>query len=110
MISNLFVPVMAPIGLGDWRICTALFSGFIAKESVVSTMEILFSQSVENTITAAAAASILVFSLLYTPCIAAISSIKREMGMKWAAAVMIWQCAVAWLAAFMVYSCFGFFS
>lgn len=109
MISNLFVPIMTPIGLGDWRICTSLLSGFIAKESVVSTMEILFGQSVSTAISAGTAASILVFSLLYTPCVAAISSIKREMGRKWAIAVVIWQCTLAWIVAFMVYSCFSLF-
>ena len=103
MISSLIVPIMKPIGLGDWRICTSLFSGFIAKESVVSTMEILFSEGIETAISQATAASLLVFSLLYTPCVAAISSIRRELGKKWAASVVLWQCFVAWIAAFVVY-------
>ncbi|MBR0366545.1 MAG: ferrous iron transport protein B [Clostridia bacterium] len=98
-----FAPIMKPLGLGDWRICTSLISGFMAKESVVSTLEILFGQDVASVMTTAAAASLLVFSLLYTPCVAAIASIKRELGAKWAAGVVIWQCAVAWGAAAIIY-------
>ena len=103
-IADVFVPVFAPLGMGDWRICTSLFSGFIAKESVVSTMEILFSGGVASAISKATAASILIFSLLYTPCVAAVSSIKRELGGKWAFAVVVWQCIVAWIVAFVVHS------
>lgn len=103
MISSLFVPVLKPIGMGDWRICTSLFSGFIAKESVVSTMEILFDGDITMAISNLTAASILVFSLLYTPCVAAISSIKRELGVKWAVGVVVWQCMVAWIVAFVVH-------
>ena len=102
-IAGLLVPIFKPLGLGDWRICTSLISGIMAKESVVSTLEILFNGSVTAAITTRAAASLLVFSLLYSPCIAAIASIKREMGHRWAIAVVIWQCVVAWLAAFVVY-------
>ncbi len=102
IISGALVPLMKPIGLGDWRICTSLISGFMAKESVVSTMEILFDNNVAGLLTPLAAASLLVFSLLYTPCVAAIAAIKRELGSKWAVCVVIWQCAVAWLAAFVV--------
>ena len=102
-IAGLFVPIFKPLGLGDWRICTSLISGIMAKESVVSTLEILFNGSVTAAITTRAAASLLVFSLLYSPCIAAIASIKREMGHRWAVMVVIWQCVVAWLAAFVVY-------
>lgn len=102
MISGLLVPVLKPVGLGDWRICTALISGFMAKESVVSTLEILFGTNVETAISTMSAASLLVFSLLYTPCVAAVASIKRELGAKWAVAVVLWQCAVAWLAALIV--------
>ena len=94
---------MRPIGLGDWRICTSLISGVMAKESVVSTMEILFEGSAASALTTRAAASMLVFSLLYSPCVAAIASVKRELGKKWAAALVLWQCAVAWLCAFVVY-------
>ena len=100
-IAGLLVPVFKPAGLGDWRIVTSLISGFIAKESVVSTMEILFG-NVNAAISTLTAASLLVFSLLYTPCVAAISSIKRELGTKWAVGVVFWQCALAWLAAFIV--------
>ncbi|MCR5211702.1 MAG: ferrous iron transport protein B [Lachnospiraceae bacterium] len=96
-IANLFVPIMAPLGLGDWRICTSLISGFMAKESVVSVMGVLYTGAgVSAAMTASTAGAFLVFSLLYTPCVAAIASIRREMGGKWAVAVIVWQCAVAW--------------
>lgn len=101
-ISGLLVPVMKPAGLGDWRICTALISGFMAKESVVSTLKILFGSDVQGAISSATAASLLVFSLLYTPCVAAIAAIKREMGRRWAAGVILWQCFIAWVAAIVV--------
>ena len=103
-ISGLLVPVFAPLGLGDWRICTSLLSGFMAKESVVSVMGVLFGGEggVTAAMTALSAASLLVFSLLYTPCVAAVASIKRELGRKWAAGVIVWQCAVAWLAALLI--------
>ena len=101
-IAGLFVPLFKPLGLGDWRICTSLISGFIAKESVVSTFEILFAGDIVSALTPVSAAALLVFSLLYTPCVAAIASIKRELGTKWAAAVLVWQCAVAWVAALVV--------
>ena len=103
IVAGWFAPVMKPLGLGDWRICTSLISGFMAKESVVSTLEILFGQNVSAVMTTAAAASLLVFSLLYTPCVAAIASIKRELGTKWAAGVVVWQCTVAWGAAVITY-------
>lgn len=99
MISGWIAPVLAPLGLGDWRIVTSLISGFMAKESVVSTMEILFGSSIQTAISTVSAATMLVFSLLYTPCVAAIASIKRELGAKWAVGVVFWQCAVAWIAA-----------
>lgn len=102
IISGALVPLMRPVGLGDWRICTSLISGFMAKESVVSTMEILFDNNVAGLLTPLAAASLLVFSLLYTPCVAAIAAIKRELGSKWAICVVIWQCAVAWIGALVV--------
>ena len=101
-ISSLLVPLFRPIGLGDWRICTSLISGFMAKESVVSTMEILFGGAVRTALSPLSAASLLVFSLLYTPCVAAIASIKRELGGKWAVGVVFWQCGLAWLAAWIV--------
>ena len=99
MAAGLLVPLLAPVGLGDWRVVTALISGFLAKESVVSTLEILFAGEVDAALSPAAAASLLVFSLLYSPCVAAVASIRRELGGKWAAGVALWQCAVAWVAA-----------
>ena len=101
-LSGVLVPMFKPLGLGDWRICTALISGFMAKESVVSSLQILFGTSVSTAISSLSAASLLVFSLLYTPCVAAIASIKRELGGKWAAGVVVWQCVIAWVAAFIV--------
>ena len=103
LIAGLFEPIMRPIGLGDWRICTSLISGVMAKESVVSTMEILFAGGVASVLTTRSAASLLVFSLLYSPCIAAIASVKRELGTKSAVAMVIWQCVVAWVCALIVY-------
>lgn len=110
LISSVLVPIFKPIGLGDWRICTSLITGFIAKESVVSTMEILFVGQVSQLLTKVAAASLLVFSLLYTPCVAAVTSIKRELGGKWAVGLVLWQCTIAWLASFLVYWIGGFFA
>ena len=102
-VSGLLAPLFIPVGLGDWRIVTSLISGFMAKESVVSVMEILFAgQGVGTAISSLTAASLLVFSLLYTPCVAAIASIKRELGGKWAVYVVLWQCFVAWIAALVV--------
>ena len=102
VLSGVLVPIFKPIGLGDWRIVTSLISGFMAKESVVSTMEVLFGSDVQSALTVASASAMLVFSLLYTPCVAAIASIKRELGGKWAAGVVIWQCTVAWITAFII--------
>ena len=102
MVAGLLVPLFKPIGLGDWRICTSFISGFMAKESVVSTLEILFAESVATAISPVSAAALLVFSLLYTPCVAAIASVKRELGGKWAVGVALWQCVVAWVAALLV--------
>lgn len=101
-VSSLLVPVFAPLGLGDWRICTALLSGFMAKESVVSTLGVLFGNGIGSVLSPVSAAALLVFSLLYTPCVAAVASIKRELGGKWAVGVVFWQCAVAWVAAMAV--------
>ena len=98
-LSGLISPVFEPLGLGDWRICTSLISGFLAKESVVSTLEVLFGESVSTVLSSVSAAALLVFSLLYTPCVAAVASIRRELGWKWALGVVIWQCVVAWFAA-----------
>lgn len=100
MVAGWIAPLFVPLGLGDWRIIVSLISGFMAKESVVSTLGILFAGGVGSALTTLSAASLLVFSLLYTPCVAAISTIKRELGGKWAIAVVIWQCVIAWAAAF----------
>ena len=103
MLSGVLVPLMRPAGLGDWRICVSLISGFMAKESVVSTMEILFQGGPSSVLTPLTAASMLVFSLLYTPCVAAIAAVRRELGSKWALFVVLFQCFVAWLGAVIVY-------
>ena len=105
MVASVAAPIFRPMGFGDWRISTALITGFMAKESVVSTLSVLFGSTAELTgaITPVAAASLLVFCLLYTPCVAAIASIKRELGAKWAAYVVLGQCMVAWIAAFIVH-------
>ena len=100
-VAGLLVPVMKPIGLGDWRIVTSLISGFLAKESVVSIMETLFGDGLAS-LGALAAASMLAFSLLYTPCVAAIAAIRRELGGKWAAGVVLGQCLIAWIVALLV--------
>ena len=102
-IAGMIAPLFQPLGLGDWRICTSLISGFMAKESVVSILEILFAGNVNTALSTLSAASLLVFSLLYTPCVAAIASIKRELGQRWAIGVVVWQCVIAWLAAFAVH-------
>lgn len=101
-VSGWIAPVLAPLGLDDWRIVTSLISGFMAKESVVSTMEILFGGGIRGALSTLSAATMLVFSLLYTPCVASIASIKRELGAKWAVGVVVWQCAVAWVVALLV--------
>lgn len=103
-IAGLLVPVMHPAGLGDWRIVTSLVSGFMAKESVVGMMEVLFKTSgLTQTVSGLTAACLLVFSLLYTPCVAAIAAVKRELGGKWALSVVLWQCGIAWVAAALVH-------
>ena len=98
-IAKLITPVMKPVGLGYWQIIVALVSGFMAKESVVSTLEILFAGGVAAVLSPLSAASLLVFSLLYTPCVAAVASVKRELGSRWAFGVVVWQCVLAWLCA-----------
>ena len=103
LVAGCLAPVFKPLGLGDWRICTALISGFMAKESVVSTLEVLFAGSITSVLTPLAAASLLAFSLLYTPCVAAIASVKRELGGRWAAFVVLWQCTIAWIVAWVVH-------
>ena len=111
VVAGAIAPIFKPLGFGDWRFSTALISGIMAKESVVATLNVLFG-SVENllaAITPLTALSLLVFSLLYTPCVAAIASVKRELGWKWAAFVAVGQCVIAWIAAFLVRIVFGLF-
>jgi ferrous iron transport protein B len=105
LIAGFIAPVFAPLGFGDWRFSTALITGFMAKESVVSTLNVLTGGEtmVHTLLSPLAAMSILVFCLLYTPCVAAVASVRRELGVKWASIVVISQCAVAWIAAFGVY-------
>ena len=111
MAASVVAPIFRPMGFGDWRISTALITGFMAKESVVSTLSVLFgsTEALLAAITPLAAASLLVFCLLYTPCVAAVAAIKRELGGKWAAGVVIGQCVIAWIAAFVVYMIAGIF-
>ena len=103
-ISGLLAPLLRPVGMGDWRIVTSLVSGFMAKENVVSIMQLLFGTEagLAATLGTLSAASMLVFSLLYTPCVAAVASIRREMGVKWALYVVLLQCGIAWIAALLV--------
>ena len=105
ILAGYITPIFNPLGFGDWRISTALISGFMAKESVVSTLSILYgsTQSLLMSLTTPAALSLLIFCLLYTPCIAAIAAIKRELNGKWALIVVFGQCLIAWLASFVVY-------
>ena len=106
VVAGLIAPIFAPLGFGDWRISTALISGFMAKESVVSTLSVLTGSMdvIHKILTPASALSLLVFCLLYTPCVAAVSSVKRELGSKWALAVVVGQCVVAWIMAALVYA------
>ncbi|MGN0997012.1 MAG: ferrous iron transport protein B, partial [Candidatus Ventricola sp.] len=103
-LAGLLAPLFAPLGFGDWRIVTSLISGFMAKESVVSSLTILYgsTEALVASLAPLSAAALLVFSLLYTPCVAAVSAIRRELGGKWAAFVVAFQCAVAWFAALAV--------
>ena len=104
-VAGVAAPVFSPMGFGDWRIVTALITGFLAKESVVSTLSVLFvgAGALQGAISPAAAAALLVFCLLYTPCVAAIASVKRELGAKWAVSVVAFQCAVAWIVSLGIY-------
>ena len=104
VVSGYIAPLFAPLGFGDWRISTALITGFMAKESVVSTLSVLFGKtaSLAEILNPLGAASLLVFCLLYTPCVAAIASIKRELGARWASGVVVGQCVIAWIVAFVV--------
>ncbi|MBQ1483371.1 MAG: ferrous iron transport protein B [Erysipelotrichaceae bacterium] len=101
-IAGLLVPIFRPLGLGDWRIVTSLVSGFMAKESVVATLEVSFGSRIHEVFDPVSAMTILVFSLLYTPCVAAIAAMKRELGGKWAIGIVLWQCLVAYVVAFIV--------
>ena len=100
--AGLLAPVFRPVGLGDWRIVTALISGFMAKESVVATMNVLFAGGVASALSPLSAASMLVFSLLYTPCVAAVAAVRRELGKGWAAYLVLAQCLIAWIMALIV--------
>ncbi len=102
MIAGTVAPVFKPIGLGSWKIAVSLTSGFMAKESVVSTLKVLYKGGVTDAMSSLSAVSLLVFSLLYTPCIAAVASIKRELGRRWAAGLVLWQCAVAYAVTLII--------
>lgn len=104
-IGSLIAPIFVPLGFGDWRVSTALITGFTAKESVVSTLTVLLGGStatLDTIFSPFTAVIFLVFTLLYTPCVAAVSSVKRELGVKWAVVIVILQCVLAWLIAFAV--------
>ena len=103
-VAGLIAPIFRPLGFGDFRISTALITGFMAKESVVATLSVLFgsTEALQAVLTPLSAASLLVFCLLYTPCVAAIASIRRELGRKWAITVVVTQCVLAWLFAFLI--------
>lgn len=111
MVAGFIAPIFKPLGFGDWRISTSLITGFMAKESVVSTLNVLFgsTEKLLAVLTPVGAASLLVFCLLYTPCVAAVASVKRELGGRWAAGMVVWQCLIAWVAAFAVYMIAGLF-
>ena len=104
-VAGMISPIFSPMGYGDWRIITALMTGFLAKESVLSTLLVLFGNAtaITATISAASAFSLLVFCLLYTPCVAAITSIRRELGIKWAISIVVFQCLIAWITSFGIY-------
>ena len=110
-VAGVIAPLFVPVGFGDWRISTALITGFMAKESVVSTLTVLFgtTTALSGLLSPLDAMALLVFCLLYTPCVAAIASVKRELGGRWACGVGIGQCLIAWLAAFVVHLIGTFF-
>lgn len=99
-LAGLIAPIFQPMGLDDWRVVTSLISGFLAKESVFATMEVL---DVPSLLTMSSAVAMLIFSLLYTPCVATIAAIRRELGRGWAAFVVLFQCAIAWLVSWVAY-------
>ena len=100
--AGIIAPIFKPLGFGDWRISTALISGFMAKESVVATLSVLFgtTKNLLTVLTPLSAVSLLVFCLLYTPCVAAVAAVKKELGGKWAVIVAFGQCIIAWIAAY----------
>ena len=104
MAAGVIAPIFAPLGFGDWRISTALISGFIAKESVVATLSVLFGSvgSLGAVLGSGSVMALLVFCLLYTPCVAAIASVRRELGGKWAVGIVCLQCGIAWICALLV--------
>ena len=103
LVAGLIAPILAPLGLGDWRIATALITGFMAKESVVSTLQVLFGKTdLATVLSSSATAALLIFCLLYTPCVAAIAAVKRELGGKWAVSMVLLQCGIAWICALIV--------
>ena len=104
LIAGAIAPIFTPARLGDWKLCTALISGFLAKESVVSTLSVLYGgiSELASAITPLTACSMLAFCLLYTPCVAAIASVKRELGGMWALKMVFFQCAIAWVVAVIV--------
>ena len=111
LVGRLLAPLFAPLGFGDWRCVTALISGFIAKESVVSTLQVLLGgAALSSLFPLRSAVSFLVFTLLYTPCVAAIATIRRELGSRWATlGVVVMQCTVAWVVSFLAYAVAGVF-
>lgn len=104
VIAGFIAPIFEPLGFGDWRVSTSLIAGFMAKESVVSTLSVLFGSTeiMLSVIAPSAAAALLVFCLLYTPCVAAVAAVKRELGGKWATIIAFGQCFIAWIVAFAV--------
>jgi ferrous iron transport protein B len=104
IIAGFIAPLFVPLGFGSWKVATALITGFMAKESVVSTLTVLFGNKagVAGALSPAAAGALLVFCLLYTPCVAAVPSVKRELGRKWAAGIVVFQCSIAWITALVV--------
>ena len=111
LLAGWISPLFEPLGFGDWRISTALITGFMAKESVVSTIQVLFGAGTEllTVLSPVAALALLTFCLLYTPCVAAVASVKRELGTKWACLVVVGQCVIAWVCAFGVRMIAGLF-
>ena len=104
MMASFIAPIFAPAGLGDWRLCVSLISGFMAKESVVSALYVLYGGvALTSVMTGLQAVCMLIFSLLYTPCVAAIASIRRELGNRYALGVVFWQCFIAWVLAVVVF-------